>query len=69
MYLYNKQKKKTAAHIWTGEDTACKMWSTGGMRKGKKELHTVLDDRRVCVMCQNNEYKMKFQSLLNDPRA
>jgi len=58
-YLYNEKRKKTAAHIWTGEDTSCLMFSTGGLKKGKKELYSELDDRRVCKMCQINFSKLK----------
>jgi hypothetical protein len=58
-YFYNIKRKKTAAHIWTGEDTACRMFSTGGLRLGKKTVFNELDDRRVCLMCQNNFNKWK----------
>lgn len=56
-YLYNSKRPKTAAHIWTGEDTACRMFSTGGLKLGKKEIHQTFGDRRVCLMCQNNHKK------------
>jgi hypothetical protein len=62
-YFYNAKRKGTAAHIWTGDDTACKMFSTGGIRRGKKELHDELDHRRVCLMCQNNAKKYFTTSL------
>lgn len=57
-YFYNSKRKKTAAHIWTGEDTACRMLSTGGLKAGAKMLHDRLDDRRVCQMCQVNFKKL-----------
>lgn len=50
---WNKQQK-TAAHLWNGWDTACRMWSTGGLRN--KKAYTVHPDtggRRVCSMCRN----------------
>jgi hypothetical protein len=52
MPYYFFKKRSAAAHIWTGEDTACRMYSTGGLRKSGK----VFDDRgerRVCTMCKN----------------
>jgi len=52
MPYYFFKKRSTAAHIWTGEDTACRMYSTGGLRKSGK----VFDDRgerRICTMCRN----------------
>jgi hypothetical protein len=67
-YLYNHKRPNTAAHIWTGDDTACKMLSTGGMRHGKKELHAELDGRRLCLMCQNNHNKFQFISALLDSK-
>jgi len=63
-FFYNSKRPKTAAHIWTGEDTACKMLSTGGMSPGAKQLHLELDKRRVCLMCQTNFRKLnKFTQL------
>lgn len=52
-YLYNAKRKGTAAHIWVGGDTACKMLSTGGIRLGKKEIHEEVDHRRICTMCSS----------------
>lgn len=57
-YFYSVKKKSAAAHIWINGDTACKMLSTGGMKKGKKSLHNHHDNRRVCVMCKNNYAKL-----------
>ena len=54
MYLY-RDMGKVAAHIWDGKDTACRMWTTGGMRQEKG--YTVSDEpgeRRICLMCKNN---------------
>lgn len=58
-YFYNQKKKSTAAHLWNGNDTYCKMFSTGGLIKGIKKVHDELEDRRVCVMCQNNFKKLQ----------
>jgi hypothetical protein len=58
MYLIRKRGNKQKAHIWNGEDTACRMWSTGGL---KKELF-VIDEtslgKDICVMCLNNNKKL-----------
>jgi len=56
-YLFNQKRKNTAAHIWIGNDTACKMFSTGGFKVGKKVLHDNHDGRRVCAMCEINYAK------------
>lgn len=52
MYLY-RSKQTSAAHHWDGLDTACRMWSTGGMSKKRKyETAETLGGRRVCAMCE-----------------
>lgn len=53
-FLFNE---KSVAHIWYEDklDTACRMWSTGGMRwapKKKKREFKVSDDRRGRSICQ-----------------
>jgi hypothetical protein len=50
-YLYNANKKNTAAHIWADGDTVCRMLSTGGMRRGAKKLFADHGTRRICAMC------------------
>jgi hypothetical protein len=51
MYLIRKRGKKNSAHIWTGEDTACRMYSTGGMLKDRFELRDEPGEHRICTMC------------------
>ncbi len=53
--IRTKKRKRQAAraHIWTGEDTACRMFSTGGMNRANYERSV---DRRglpLCLMCRN----------------
>lgn len=53
MYLVRKNKPRTA-HIWTGFDTVCRMYSTGGMNK--KKYHVVeKNDLPICTMCGNKK--------------
>jgi hypothetical protein len=59
-YFYNLKKKSTKAHIWTGNDTACKMLSTGGIRKGIKSVYDSTDGREVCSMCKVNHMKSEI---------
>lgn len=49
MYLVRKKNAKTA-HIWTGYDTACRMYSTGGLRKKAYEVVSKCD-LPTCSMC------------------
>lgn len=54
MFLIRSNKKTGSAHFWNGHDTACKMWSTGGMNQRRK--WSVLADagsRPICTMCAN----------------
>jgi hypothetical protein len=50
-YLISK-KQKSVAHIWTGNDTACRMYSTGGMSKSRKSVSDNPNGKPICVMCK-----------------
>lgn len=55
-YLFRpRTKKKSAAHIWTGGDTACRMWSTGGIKDKSWSRWVVVSldfvPPSVCTMC------------------
>ena len=55
-YLINKTKEgwcASVAHIWTGDDTACTMWSTGGLKTYKYQVYqSKPEDCRVCETCE-----------------
>lgn len=51
MFLVRKKKASTA-HIWTGFDTVCRMYSTGGMSKKRYEV-VAQSKLPVCTMCGN----------------
>jgi hypothetical protein len=43
----------SVAHIWDGEDTVCRMWSTGGLRGKKYKVENeVPSDTYVCELCE-----------------
>lgn len=50
-YLIRKNKAKTK-HFWTGLDTLCRLYSTGGMNKHKFDI---VDECSLplCRMCYN----------------
>ena len=51
MYLVRKTKTGKA-HYWNGQDTACRMWSTGGMNHRR---YTTVEDKQhqpICTMCK-----------------
>jgi hypothetical protein len=54
-YLYRRSEKSKVAHVWLDVDTACRMWSTGGIVK--RSRFTVSENygaRKVCVMCKSS---------------
>lgn len=54
-FLVHKRKEKRAAHLWIGDanDTACRMYSTGGIRKDLYEVVEHPGSRGICTMCMN----------------
>lgn len=64
-YFYNPKNKKTVAHIWTGADTACTMFSTGGLRGKKRLVMPDTSNKPICLMCQNNALKLQFKAALD----
>ena len=57
-YLIKESGTIKSAHYWNGIDTACRMWSTGGLNQNKK--WSVFPDAQghpVCTMCLNNSIK------------
>jgi len=56
-YLIRSRGGKKAAHIWDGEDTACRMASTGGLIRSKYAVWDSTCGFEICQMCQNNSRK------------
>jgi hypothetical protein len=52
-YLYDAMKRNSRAHIWTGSDTGCRMWSTGGLKQSKPgwQVGDSKGERDICQMC------------------
>lgn len=42
---------KARAHVWLGNDTVCRMWSTGGL--GSPKNYAVLEERGNHDICSN----------------
>lgn len=52
-FLIRNGGKKQKAHIWLATDTACRMWSTGGLRSQKDySISPTLNGHEICHMCQ-----------------
>lgn len=54
-----KKTGKGKTHIWKGEDTYCRMYSTNGLCHEKYELSDDVTERGICHMCKNNIRKVK----------
>lgn len=53
MYFIKKGTRKRPAHYWTGDDTFCRMASTGGLNKDRYDVIPAPDGRSICAMCQS----------------
>ena len=65
MKYYYFKKHSSPAHIWTHDDTACRMYSTGGIPKVGK-VHNSAGGRRIYVMCKNvyeRQEKVEFSDV------
>jgi hypothetical protein len=51
-YLARKGKPRVY-HLFTGTDTVCRMYSTGGLKKQKYAIIDDIGERSLCAMCQN----------------
>ena len=49
-YLANPQRR-AKSHIWIGNDTLCKMWSTGGLKRDSYEVAEQPGLNGICSMC------------------
>jgi len=63
--LVNKRKRSPIAHLWTGYDTACRQWSTGGI-KAKKQYAVLPDNSghfQICTMCAAVHIRVKGEAV------
>ena len=59
VYLAKKRKSKVV-HLWTGKDTVCRMYSTGGIKSAEYEIITNTLGRNICTMCSQIAIKNKL---------
>lgn len=67
-YLIRKSGAKVV-HIWTGMDTACHMYVTGGLRKNHYEVSNNSHGKRICHMCMMNYRKFLDQQELQKEKS
>ena len=44
---------KNMAHVWTGEDTLCKLYSSGALSKSEKIISDTSKGKNICQNCLN----------------
>jgi hypothetical protein len=47
---------KRKSHIWLGTDTACRMWSTGGLIQTKRWDYYIEPPTEICTLCHPERY-------------
>ena len=58
---YISHPNKRVAHIWTGDDTVCRLWSTGGIvSKSKYKITEKPTKSKICNMCMIVYDKQSF---------
>jgi len=50
-YLLNPNKRKSSAHLFINGDTACRMLSTGGIKRERNQVFQSDMGRPICTMC------------------
>jgi hypothetical protein len=59
-FMVPRNVNRRSGHIWKGDDTACRMWATGGIRHQEKYiLANSLRSHPLCEMCRHNEAKAR----------
>ena len=54
-YIYSVRKKSRVCHMWDGQDTLCRLWSTGGIQSPSRyRWANQTGGRPVCHMCSNS---------------
>lgn len=66
-YLVAIRQNKRRAHIWTGADTACRLYATGGLVQAKYTVAESSHGRAVCYMCSNVQFGHKPATNLPKP--
>ena len=44
---------KNMAHVWTGDDTLCRLWSSGALANSPKIIKDTSGGMKVCQNCLN----------------
>ena len=61
-----RKRKPRVAHIWYGKDTACRMYSTGGLTKSKYAVTKGSCGLSICTMCSNVAFGFPLDKKQNE---
>lgn len=50
-------------HLWTGDDTACRMWSTGGLPSKHKYRFFIAPPSDFCINCHADRHVTEDEQL------
>ena len=66
LYLLNTKKTSKVAHIWMGDNTACKSWLNNGIKnRTDYTLNTDTGNRKICGVCLSNLIQTNIKSNFN----
>lgn len=66
-YLIKKKQLKRRAHYWTGNDTACRMASTGGLNLSQYTVSDTCGGRKICELCQRSDQARRGPEKVANP--
>ena len=58
--VYLAKKNSKVVHFWTGTDTVCRMYSTGGIKSQDFDIVTTTLGRNICTQCGNVAVRLKL---------
>lgn len=56
---------KGKSHIWTGVDTACRMWSTGGLLQHKRWDYYIAPPTQICTLCHPERHGIEQPEIVD----
>jgi|LakMenEpi03Aug12_release.lakeMendotaPanAssembly.Ray.scaffolds.fasta_scaffold946645_2 hypothetical protein len=48
-------------HLWSGSDTACRMWSTGGLLQHKRWDYYIEPPSELCTLCHPERHGVSYE--------
>jgi hypothetical protein len=48
-------------HLWNGSDTACRLWSTGGLNQKKRWEFYIEPPTELCTLCHPERHGIVYE--------